>query len=272
MHDVGAHAADAPASGAPDTVRPEVGARDAGARDPEGVPDGRVVLVAGASSGVGAAIGRAVARRGGRVALAARRADLLAAVAAECGGDPCALAVPADLTLEGDAGRAVALTVARFGHLDAVVLNAAVGLVGPIEHVSLDDWRRTLDVNLTGAFLVARAAIPHLRATRGALVAIGSEFSRAGFSGLGAYAASKWALLGLMRCLALELAPDGIRVSSVLPAGILTDFGSDTVEQKRERQARGERFLRPEEVADAVCYLLAQPPSVWTEELDLRAR
>ena len=125
---------------------------------------------------------------------------------------------------------------------------------------------------MTSAFLVCRAAIPHLRETRGAIVAIGSEFSRAGFPWLGAYAASKWALLGLMTSLALELRADGIKVSSVLPGGILTDFGPDSVAQKLERQARGEAFLRPEDVAEAVCFLLTQPPHAWTQELNLWAR
>ena len=228
---------------------------------------GRVVLVAGASSGVGAAIGRAVAQRGANVVLAARRAGLLASVARECGGEAQALAVAVDLTVEADVARLVERTLARFGQLDAAVLSAAVGLVGGIEHFSLEAWRRMMDTNVTAAFLVARAAIPHLRATRGTLIAIGSEFSRAAFPGLGAYVASKWALLGLMQSLALELRPDGIRVSSVLPGGILTDFGPDNAEQKRDRQSRGEKFLYAEDVAEAVCFLLTQPEHVWTQEM-----
>ena len=233
---------------------------------------GRVVLVAGASSGVGAAIATALARGGARVTLAARRAERLATVVHACGGAERALGVTADLTLEADATRAVESAVAHFGRLDAVVLNAAVGRVGRIEDFSLADWQRTLDTNVTSAFLVARAAIPHLRATRGTLIAIGSEFSRASFPELGAYAASKWALLGLMQCLARELSEDGIKASTVLPGGILTDFGPDTVAQKLERQARGDKFLRPEDVADAVCFLLGQPDGAWTEELNLWPR
>lgn len=89
---------------------------------------------------------------------------------------------------------------------------------------------------------------------------------------LGAYVASKRALLGLMQSLAMELRHDGIKVSSILPGGILTDFGPDMVAQRLERQARGEKFLRPEDVADAVRVLLEQPPEVWTQELILWAR
>lgn len=244
---------------------------------------GRVVLVAGASRGVGAAVAHHLAGGGARVVLAARDAAALAATAAACNalrvpaaaapdGEASALAVTADLTREADVTRLIATAVDTFGGLDAVVLNAAVGLVGPIERFSLEDWRRTLDTNVTAAFLVARAVIPHLRARHGAIIAIGSEFSRAGFPGLGAYAASKWALLGLMHSLSLELRPDGIRVSSILPGGVLTDFGPDTRAQKLERQAGGEKFLHPEDVAGAVAFLLTQPPGVWTPELSLVPR
>ena len=244
-------------------------------RSPDGSAEplrGRVVLVAGASRGVGAAVAVSLAAAGANVALAARNTEALQMVVETCGGEACAFAVAADLTVEADVTRAVAAAVERFGRLDAVILNAAVGLVGRSEDFSLADWQRTLDTNVTGAFLVARATIPYLRATRGSLIAIGSEFSRAVMPWLGAYAASKWALLGLVQTLALELRPDGIKVSSILPGGILTDFGPDTVAQKLERQARGEKFLRPEDIADAVRFLLMQPEGVWTQELNLWPR
>jgi len=230
---------------------------------------GKVVLIAGASSGVGATIARVLASSGAKVALAARRADLLASVADACGGRDCAFPIAADLSQEADASRAVETAVSRFSRLDAVVLNAAVGLIGGIEEFSLADWQRTFATNVTSAFLVAQAAIPRLRETRGMMIAIGSEFSYGVMPGLGAYAASKWALLALMRTLALELRGQGIRVSSILPGGILTAFGPETLEGKLLRQASGEKFLKPQEVAEAVRFLLMQPESVWTEELKI---
>jgi len=229
----------------------------------------KVVFVAGASSGVGATIARVLASGGAKVVLSARRADLLTAVAETCGGDDCALSIAADLTQEADAARAVATAIDRFDRLDAVVLNAAVGLVGRIDEFSFADWQRVFATNVTSAFLVARAAIPHLRKTRGMLIAIGSEFSHAVMPGLGAYAASKWALLALVRTMALELREQGIRVSSILPGSILTDFGPETREGKLQRRALGEKFLEPQEVAEAVRFLLMQPESVWTEELKI---
>lgn len=238
----------------------------------DGTVTEKVILVAGASSGVGAAVAQALAAEGARLALVARRAEHLARIAGECGGDGRALAITADVTDEDAVRRAVDETVAQFGRLDGLVVNAAVGLIGGVEHFSSADWRQTFAVNVESAFLLCRAAVPHLRATHGTIIAVGSEFSRAVMPGLAAYAASKWALLALMQTLALELRGDGIKVSSVLPGGILTDFGPDSAEGKRERQARGERFLRPEDVAAAVCFLLKQPEGAWTQELNLWPR
>jgi len=256
----------------------------------------KVILVAGASSGVGATIARMLTASGAKVALVARRADLLTSVAETCGDHTnqqrlplgvntrsdqilsrallvaCALPIAADLTNEADVTCAMETAVRHFARLDAVILNAGVGLVGGIEQFSLENWQRVFATNVTSAFLVARAAIPHLRAMRGMMIAIGSEFSYGVMPGLGAYAASKWALLALMRTLALELRGQGIRVSSILPGGILTDFGADTIEGKLQRQAQGEKFLQPSEVAEAVRFLLTQPESVWTEELRIGAR
>ena len=232
----------------------------------------KVVFIAGASSGVGATIASVLATSGAKVALAARRTDLLTSVAETCGGGECALPIIADLTQEADAARAVDTAVNHFARLDAIVLNAGVGLTGGIEEFSLADWQRVFATNVTSAFLVARAAIPHLRETRGMMIAIGSEFSYGVMPGLGAYAASKWALLALMRTLALELRGQGIRVSSILPGGILTDFGPESLEDKLQRQARGEKFLKPHDVAEAVRFLLMQPASVWTEELRIWSR
>lgn len=231
----------------------------------------KVIIVAGASSGVGAAVARSLAAEGARVALVARRTEQLAHVAAACGSDR-ALAITADVTDEADVGRAVDETVRHFGRLDGLILNAAVGLVGGVEHFAPADWRRTFATNVESAYLLSRAAIPHLRPTHGTIIAVGSEFSRAVMPGLAAYAASKWALLALMQTLALELRGDGVKVSSVLPGGILTDFGPDSAEGKRERQSRGERFLQPEDVAAAVTFLLKQPEGAWTQELNLLPR
>ena len=232
---------------------------------------GKVVLVSGASSGVGRAAAELLARKGAAVALLARRETLLSEVAAAItasGGQ--ALALPGDVAEQQSVAEAIGRAADWRGGLDAVVHCAALGLVGAVEHFDADDWRRAVDVNLGGLFLLARAAIPRLRARGdGHIVAIGSEFSRDAMAGLAAYCATKWGVLGFMRALALELRPQGIRCATILPGAIMTDFGPDDVASKRARQARGERFLQPDDVAAAILFLLTQPPGVWTRELDV---
>lgn len=239
-------------------------------RYPRGL-DGKVVLISGGSSGVGRATGELLAHEGAAVALLARREPLLQEVVArieEAGGT--ALALAADVTDERAVAEAVAQAVAWGGGLDVVVNNAGLGLVGGVEHFGYDDWRRMLDVNMSGVFLLSRAAIAPLRERGGGhIVSIGSEFSRAAMPGLAAYCAAKWGMLGFMHALAMELRPQRIRCSTIMPGGILTDFGPDDLQGKLGRRERGERFLEPADVAEAILYVLTQPPHAWTQELNI---
>ena len=232
--------------------------------------DGKVILITGASRGVGRATALLLARHGANVALLARgAAELQAAVRAvdEAAGRDCALALPADVADEAAVRAAVAQAVARFGGLDALVNNAGIGRYGPTEDYALADWRATLDVNLTGAFICAQAVLPHLRARGGgAIIAIASGAAHRGYANLAAYCASKFGLRGLMQALAAEYGDAGIRCSTLSPGSILTDFGPRSLAEKRET---GAKYLRPEDVADAILYLLIQPPSAWTEEMNL---
>ncbi len=232
---------------------------------------GKVILVAGASSGIGRAAAEAFAREGAAVALLARREALLAEVAGaiEAAGGR-ALPLAGDVTDEGFVGEAVAAAAAWRGGLDGVVAAAGLGLVGPVEHFGWADWQRMVAVNLGGPFLLCRAAFPHLRARGGGhVLAVGSEFSRGAMAGLAGYGATKWGLLGFMRALALEGRPHNIRVGTVLPGGTLTDFGFDDVAGKQGRRDRGERFLTPAQVADALLFMLTQPDGAWVPELDI---
>ena len=232
---------------------------------------GKVVLISGGSGGVGRATAELLAREGAAVALFARRETPLAEVASDIiGSGSRALAVSGDITDEHAVAFAVEQTCAWGGGLDAVVHCVALGLVGGVEHFSYTDWRVMADVNLAGAFLLARAAIHPIRERGGGhILAIGSEFSRSTMPGLSAYCATKWGLLGFMRTLAMELRPQNIRCTTILPGGILTDFGPDDRQGKLARRERGERFLEPSDVAEAILFVLTQPPGVWTQELDI---
>lgn len=232
---------------------------------------GKVILISGGGSGVGRATAELLARKGAAIAVLGRRAALLEAVVngvVAAGGQ--ALAAPADVSDEQAVAAAVEQTCAWGGGLDAVVHCAALGLVGGVEHFSYADWRRMAEVNLGGVFLLSRAAIRPIRERGGGyILAIGSEFSRAALPGLSAYCATKWGLLGFMQALAMELRPQNIRCSTILPGGILTDFGPDDRGGKQARREHGEKFLEPADVAEAVLFLLTQPATAWTQELNL---
>lgn len=170
---------------------------------------GAAVLVTGASSGIGRALAAALVGRGARVVAAARSADRLAALAAELG--PALEPVTADVTAPADVRR----LVAGAGRLDAVVNNAGIGRVEPFLDSDPAGWRATLDTNLVGALLVARAALPAmLAAGRGAVLNVGSA-SAAGWPYLAVYAASKAALQAASVALDREYAGRGVRVRLV---------------------------------------------------------
>lgn len=234
---------------------------------------GKIVLITGAGSGVGRAVAIAVSSAGAASVLIGRTRQPLddtALLISNAGGS--ALALPADVTVEAAVSDAFAQAAAELGGIDAVILSAGIGRNGPIESYPLSDWEATMATNLTGPFLCAKAAIPYLRARGGGhIIAISSGAGKQGYPQLGAYSASKFGLMGLMQGLAGEVAEEGIKVSAVVPGSILTPFGDRSIESKLEAQAAdpSRKYLEPEDVAEAVLFLLRQPRRAWTQELNL---
>ncbi len=228
----------------------------------------RVALVTGGGTGIGAAVARRLAADGYGVALTGRRAAPVEAVAAETGG----LAVVADTGIAADAERAVAETIARFGGLDVLVCNAGIGGDGSLRDLPPDTWDDVLRVNLTGAFLAARAAIPHLVERRGGIVTISSAAGlRASPSSL-AYCASKAGLAMLTQCIALDHGPEGVRANCVCPGWVRTPMADEEMDDLAERLGTDRdgayaaclvdvplrRASRPEEIAATVAWLLSE--------------
>jgi short-subunit dehydrogenase len=184
--------------------------------------DGSVVIVTGASSGIGAATARLAAARGARVVLAARREGRIADLAADL---PEALAIRTDMRDPAQVGRLVDAVLDRFGRVDVLVNNAGQGLHLPLEQIGLDDLRAITELNFYAPLLAMQAVIPSMRRQGGgAIVNVSSMTSRMVLPGAGGYAATKAALNMLSQVARRELAPDGIVVSTVYPAVTATEF------------------------------------------------
>jgi NAD(P)-dependent dehydrogenase (short-subunit alcohol dehydrogenase family) len=184
---------------------------------------GKVVLVTGASSGIGKAAAQRLAGYGARVVLAARTAaalEELSALIAARGGQ--ALAVPTDVSDAGQCQRAVSAAVERFGGLDILVNSAGLSLRGYFDGTALDVLERVMRVNFFGTLYATYFALPHIKKSRGSLVAISSLTGKRGIPSYSIYGASKFAIQGLYEALRLELMPDGVHVGVVSPAFVAT--------------------------------------------------
>jgi NAD(P)-dependent dehydrogenase (short-subunit alcohol dehydrogenase family) len=232
---------------------------------------GKVGVITGGSKGAGLATATLLAQRGMAVGLMARdRAALDSSVDAIGRAGGRAVGLVGDVTSESDAARCVAEVVDSFGRLDLLLNNAGVSGRGRVETVPVATWRATIETNLVGPFLMARAAIPHLRAAGGGwIVAIASGAAKQGYPELSAYSASKFGLLGLQQALAGELRADNVKVSTILPGSIMTEFGGRSRADKEARRAAGDKYLEPEDVAQAVVALLEQSDRAWTQEMNL---
>jgi NAD(P)-dependent dehydrogenase (short-subunit alcohol dehydrogenase family) len=187
--------------------------------------EGKVVVITGASQGLGRALALAYAREGAKLAINARSEDSIRPVAREAEEQGAeVLAVAADVSQSADVEMLVSETVERFGGIDVLVNNA--GILGPrvaIVEYPEDEWRRVIDANLTGPFLVSKAAIPHMR-EGGSVINLVSGVSVEGRAEWGAYSVSKFGLEGLNQILATELKDREIRVNAVDPGGMRTDM------------------------------------------------
>jgi len=183
-----------------------------------------VAIVTGGSKGIGLGCARAFARHGCRVVIAARGRAAGDAAEKELGDAGCdAIFVPTDVTRPQDIQRLVDTTVERFGRLDCLVNNA--GWHPPatsIDKTSVEDFERLVRLNLTSTFLGCKFAVPYLRKTRGSIINMSSEVALIGQAAAPSYVSTKAGQIGLTKALALDLAPDGVRVNAVCPAGVMT--------------------------------------------------
>ena len=175
-----------------------------------------------------------------------------------------AFAFPADVSRADQVASLVDATLKKFSAIDVLINNAGVGRFGPIHQLSQADWDAVLDTNLKGVFLVSQAVIPGmLTRGRGHIINISSLAGKNSMPGGGAYCASKWGLLGLTYCMAEDLRAHGIRVASICPGSVATDFSHSSTKDAK-------KMLQPDDVAHAVAALLTQAPQSFISEVLLR--
>ncbi len=209
----------------------------------------RAALITGGSSGIGLAIGRTLREEGFDLSLASRTKEKVEAAASELG----AHAVAADVSEEDDCERLVAEHRERFGRLDVLVNCAGVGIGGRVEDLATKHWDLQLDVNLRGAFVVTRAAMPLLKKSNGLVVNVASIAGTMPAPGLAAYAASKAAMISLTRSLNAELDGDGVRCTAICPAFVDTAMAQWS-------GLKSEEMIQPEDCAEVVRMLLRMSP------------
>jgi meso-butanediol dehydrogenase / (S,S)-butanediol dehydrogenase / diacetyl reductase len=227
----------------------------------------QAALVTGGGTGIGAAVARRLAADGFAVAVCGRRSEPLEQVAAEIDG----LAVVADCRRAEAAAAAVAAALERFGRLDALVISAGISNPGTVTEQTVEGWQSVIDTNLTAAFLVARAALPHLLEQGGAVVAVSSLSALRAGPASAAYCASKAGLNMLVQSIAVDFGPQGVRANAVCPGWIRTEMADGAMDQlaaavdgDREDAYRRVTARMPtprpggaEEVAELVSWLLS---------------
>lgn len=236
---------------------------------------GKVALVTGASSGIGEATAAALAAAGAKVAIAARRADRLEALAARietAGG--MALRIEADVTSNDDVTAMIGKVVAEWERLDILVNNAGVMLLSPAAEATLDDWRQMVELNLLALMGVTKTALPHLRAAKGHIVNVSSVAGRVANPGASGYAATKFGVVGFSESLRREVYADKVRVTVIEPGLVRTELG-DHITNANSKAGLDQRLatmeaLTAEDIAASILYAVSQPARVNVNEIVIR--
>ncbi|MCC6153870.1 MAG: SDR family oxidoreductase [Candidatus Hydrogenedentes bacterium] len=228
---------------------------------------GKPALITGAGRGIGRGIALAFAEQGCDIAAAARSADEVNATVdavKRCGRR--ALALIADVSIDHDIHTMVDATLNAFGHIDILVNNAGYASFKPFTELSVDEWRKTIDVNLTGVFLCTKAVVPSMiKRQSGRIINISSVAGLKPLTDQSAYCASKHGLNGLTKVLAMELRQHNIGVHSICPGGVDTRLAQVAMPDRDKSD-----WMTPEDIAHACLYLASLSPRATTDEIVVR--
>jgi len=228
---------------------------------------GKVVIITGASSGIGAATARALAALGCKLTLAARSTDRLEALAGELGRD-AVLVIPTDVTVGAQVVRMVEETVAHFGRVDVLFANAGIYIPGQAAEGDPDAWANLMDVNIDGVLRGVHAVLPHMMAQKSGDILVTSSIS--GFIDIHwepVYSASKHAIQGFVHTLRRQVAGHNIRVGAIAPGMVANELWGFTEPAKIAEMVEKHASLTSEDVAEAVVFMLSRPPHVTIRDL-----
>ena len=232
---------------------------------PQAITD-KVVIITGASSGIGRAAARRLAAEGANLVVVARSAAKLTALAQELGGET--LAVPADLTVPADVDNLLAKTLERFGHIDILFANAGSYVAGDVVDGDPDAWDRVIGVNVNGVFRTVHAVLPGMIARRSGDIVVTSSISgHQAIQWEPVYSATKHAVQSFVHGVRRQIAPHNVRIGSLAPGMVLNELWGVTDEKEIERRVGEHAGLRSEDVVDALLFMLTRPAHVTIRDL-----
>ncbi len=225
----------------------------------------KVAVVTGASRGIGKSVAEHFAAEGARLVVSARDAERIDSLARELKSKGTeVISVVADVSRESDIVSLVKSAVDAFGRIDILVNNAGFGIFKPVAEMKTDEFDSLFNVNMRGTFIATREALPHMiRQGDGVIINIASLAGKNAVENGAAYAATKWAMLGFAKSLMLEVRRHNIRVITICPGSVDTDFGSG-------HHPNRDRLLKPDDVAEAAVLAASLPPTAMMSEIDLR--
>jgi len=226
----------------------------------------KIALITGGSRGIGYGIAETLIRQGIRVAITGRSRSRVEAAAAKLNAlrEGYALGLEADVRHIASQQQAVDQVLAQWGAIDYVIANAGVGHFGPVDELSVEQWNETIDINLTGVFYTAKAAMEALKKSRGYFITIASLAGANFFANATAYNASKFGLVGFTQAMMLDVRKYSIKVSTIMPGSVATEFDNNTVSEKDAWK------IRPEDIGQIVSDLIRMPARTLPSKVEVR--